>query len=544
MDRSVKHRMRTRQRRAALSAVLALSAALSLGSTASVPAASAQAVSAQQDSADESKRRPVATDRDTPPTVDWHKCAAAWKVGKGWKCGTLETPLDHRNPQKGTLKLAVAKLPATDPSHRIGSLMMNPGGPGGSGIEDADWKGWPLEVTKEVKRRFDLVTYDPRGVGHSTPALDCAQPTPRPRHAQEDDPPEDDDPPESPRTEKEMLAELNDVDDTGAKCVKNAGWLVPYMTTVDNVHDLDRLRQAVGDSKLSYLGISYGNTIGSVYANMHPERVRSLIMHGVVDAKTQMNDAGSYGLSQSVGDEATVRAMLRACDRDPENCAFHGNAEKKFDRLAQHLGDASGSTPFTTWNRFVDLARKVEVPKTAPGAAKSLQSLYEQTFPSAENAFGTKDAEPPENNEDDVLATTDCLDLPRLPKDNGPWLKRFAGARAAAPVFGPGDVVGDIACRDWPDDHRAALPRYTGPWNKLKSPSILVMNQQWDHATPHKWAQNMTKALDQRGMVTIEGFGHGVSTQCSRRWAEDYLLQGKVPTGAAVCKDGDTTPFN
>jgi len=142
-----------------------------------------------------------------------------------------------------------------------------------------------------------------------------------------------------------------------------------------------------------------------------------------------------------------------------------------------------------------------------------------------------------------VADTTDCLDLPRLPKENGPWLTRFARARAGAPIFGPAEILPDITCRDWPDDHRAALPRHTGPWNKLKSP-ILVMNQRWDWSTPLRWAQNMTRALDQRGMVVIEGFEHADSTDCSRRWTQDYLLHGKVPTNIAVCNDGNTTPFS
>ncbi|MFC4494891.1 alpha/beta fold hydrolase [Streptomyces ovatisporus] len=466
-------------------------------------------------------------------------------MGKGWKCGTLDTPLDHRNPQKGTLKLAVAKLPATEPSQRIGSLITNPGGPGGSGIELANSWGWPTNVTKEVRRRFDLVAYDPRGVANSIPELSCSKPTPRGLDAQEDD-----DESNSPRTQSELLDQLKDKDDTGDQCVKNAGWLVPYMTTVDNVHDLDRLRQAVGDSKLSYLGVSYGTTIGSVYANMHPDRVRSLILHSVVDAKTQMNDPGAYSLSEAVGIETAVRAALRACDRDPENCAFHGNAEKKFDRLAQYLGDAHkpAPAPVRTWNRFVDAAEEMDSgsPKQTREAAKHLQSLYEQTFPATKNgaggAVGTEETDRQRRNEDDVLETTDCLDLPRLPKENGPWLTRFARARAESPVFGPAEILTDIACRDWPDDHRAALPRYTGPWNKLKSP-VLVMNHEWDWHTSLKWAQNMTTALDQPGMVVINGFGHGDPTECSRRWTENYLLHGKVPTNVAKCNDGYTRPF-
>ncbi|MET9859800.1 alpha/beta fold hydrolase [Streptomyces smyrnaeus] len=546
MSRTVKHRRPSGRRRGVSRVVLATSALLSLGVTATAPAASAQAAFPQQNASAESTPRPGGTGSGTPPAISWHKCADDWDVGSKWKCGTLETPLDHRDPSKGTLKLAVAKLPAADPKKRIGSLIMNPGGPGGSGIEDADSEGWPTYATSEVTKRFDLVTYDPRGVGHSIPPLNCKQQTPLPRVLQEADSGH-----ESPRTEQEMLDQLNDKDSTGANCVKNAGWLVPYMSTVDNVHDLDRLRRAVGDAKLNYLGISYGTTIGAVYANMYPNRVRSLILHGVVDARTQMNNAAAFSLSEAKGGEKTVKAMLKACDRDAKHCAFHGHAEKKFHRLAHHLGAArsSNAASFDTWNRFVDLAYAFKAPSSAGKAAQGLQRLYEKTFPPAKGTAATKNAapaknNPPENNnEEDVLETTDCLDLPPLPKQNGPWLKRFKKARAEAPVFGPAEVVTDITCRDWPEKYRAALPRHTGPWDRAKTP-ILVMNQQSDWSTPLRWARNMTHALGQRGLVVINGFGHGVPTDCSRRWTQNHLLHSAVPTGTARCDDGNTTPFS
>jgi len=556
-------------RRGALSGVLALSAVLSWGDTGPVQAAVAEAPSGRGHAVRESRQPPAAA-RETPPAVNWHACAPGWKVGRGWRCGTLETPLDHGDPRKGTLKLAVAKLPATEPSQRIGSLLTNPGGPGGSGIDMAKAGGWPTYVTKDVRKRFDLVTYDPRGVGRSSPRLNCAQPTPRPRGAQDDGSEH-----QSPRTVPEMTDQLKEKDGTGAACVKNAGWLVPYMSTADNVHDLDRLRRAVGDAKLSYLGISYGTTIGAVYANMFPQKVRSLVLHSVVDAGTQAADPDAYSLTEAVGGEATARAVLRACDRDPQHCAFHGDAPEKFDRLARRLGDAHPPrpAPFETWNRFVDMAYKVKDPDSAGDAAKDLQKLYEQTFPpgssgssgssrssrrpkssrpsgtsASSRASGatpvrTGAAEPEQRNEDDVLDTTDCLDVPPPPKEQGPWLARFARARSEAPIAGPADIVADIACRDWPDDHRAALPRYTGPWNRLKSP-VLVMNHQWDWGTPLTWARNMTRALGQRGMVAVKGFGHGDPTDCTRRRVEDYLLHGKVPAGFEVCDDGDTTPFS
>ncbi|MBT2440085.1 alpha/beta fold hydrolase [Streptomyces sp. ISL-36] len=459
----------------------------------------------------------------------------------GWQCGTMVTPLDHARPGKETLELAVAKLPAKNAQERIGSLLTNPGGPGGSGIEAAAVGYWERHATEAVRQRFDLVAYDPRGVAHSRPALNCSATTPR---AQQDD---DDGFNPSPRNHREMLEELKEKDQSGANCVKYAGWLVPHMSTVDNVRDLDRLRQAVGDRKLSYLGVSYGTTIGAVYANLYPARVRSMILHGVVDAKTQARDTETYSISDAKGQEYALRAHLYACDRDPQHCAFAGDANAKFDRLAAHLRDTRrpDPAPREEWDRFVDLAwrfgGRAEDESEAQKVARELQELYEETFASSQSTVRTAQAS--KDNEVDVLKTTDCLDTPPLPKDNGPWLEWFHRARAQAPLFGPREALNNKYCRDWPDDFRAAAPRYTGPWNRAQVP-ILLTNQRFDHATPLNWARTMREAMGQRGLVVIHGHGHGEPTQCSISKSEAYLLHGQTPSGEVLCADGDTTPFH
>ncbi|MEV3993953.1 alpha/beta fold hydrolase [Streptomyces sp. NPDC049837] len=475
------------------------------------------------------------------PKVRWHVCPEDWEVGPGWQCGTMTTPLDHAHPGRGTLELAVAKLPAKNPKKRIGSLLTNPGGPGVSGISLANRTGWEAKVNNAVKERFDLVAYDPRGVAHSRPALDCSQTT---SGAQQD---EDDNLSPNPRNRREMIEQLQDKDQSGANCVKKAGRLVPYMSTVDNVRDLDKLRQALGDRKLSYYGISYGTTIGAVYANLYPGRIRSLILHGVVDVNTQMKDTATYSITDAMGQEYALNARLAACDQDPDHCAFAGDAKAKFDRLADHLRNTHRShpAPRQDWDSFVDLARafngdarnKAEVRQ----AAQDLQDLYVEEFGSPQPS--DRAAQTSESNADDVLVATDCLDTPPLPEQTGPWLEWFREARAQAPIFGPAEVLRNKACRDWPDDFRAATPRYTGPWDRAQVP-ILLMNQEFDHSTPLNWARNMRDAMDQRGLVVIDGFGHGIATPCSRSRSEDYLLHGRTPSGEAVCPDGDHTPFH
>ncbi|MGI5347374.1 alpha/beta fold hydrolase [Streptomyces sp. CA-250714] len=514
-------------------------AALAVSATCATALTPATAVEhdAPAESTTRAQGAPVGHSNVSPPRIRWYDaCPKGWKMPQGWKCGAMTTPLDHARPGKGTVELAVAKLPARKPERRVGSLLTNPGGPGGSGIADAANGNWQRYFTGKMRERFDLVAYDPRGVAHSRPALNCAQ---------QDDA---DDYPPHPRTAREMLAELRKKDKSGAGCAKKAGRLVPHMSTVDNVRDLERLRQAVKDRKLNFLGVSYGTTIGAVYANLYPHRVRSMILHGIVDARTQMNNTAAFSITQAQGYAHALRARLHACDKtSKQRCAFTGNAEAKFNRLAAHLGNTHRPRPASRkqWDELLYYASAFignEDELGTRAAAQKLQHLYESTFGSRRpNSRAAQAAQVP-TNEEDVLAATNCLDTPPLPKRHRHWLTWFRQARAQAPLFGPGEVIEKKYCRDWPSKFRAAAPRHTGPWNRARVP-ILLINQRWDQSTPLRWARNMRQAMGQRGLVIIHGHWHGVPTNCSRAKSEAYLLHRTAPTGEEVCPDGDSKPF-
>ena len=203
-------------------------------------------------------------------TIGWSKCYA--KQGP-FQCGTVQVPLDYDSPNGATISLAVIRLQATDPAHRIGSLLLNPGGPGGSGVDYVLGAG-PFLYTDEVRARFDLVGFDPRGIARST-ALRCFgndrqwAPLFLPIAF-----------PSNPAEEQLWMdADLY----LDSACAQRGGRIADHMSTANVARDLDVLRQAVGDAKLNYAGVSYGTFLGQTYANMFPNRIRTMIIDGVLD---------------------------------------------------------------------------------------------------------------------------------------------------------------------------------------------------------------------------------------------------------------------
>ncbi|UZN02356.1 alpha/beta fold hydrolase [Cellulomonas sp. S1-8] len=211
-------------------------------------------------------------DRVPTPDPHWADCSEA--AGTTAECGTVDLPLDYDHPRRGTTRVALLRIPATDPQARIGTLFLNPGGPGGSGVDMA--ADAPAFLPPEVLARFDVVGFDPRGVGYSA-SIRCFADA----QAQSD----------AlggmfvafPTTEEETSAYLTSADALGRACSTTGAPLSASMSTAEVARDLDVLRRAAGDERLSYLGFSYGSVLGQVYANLFPDRFRALAIDGVVD---------------------------------------------------------------------------------------------------------------------------------------------------------------------------------------------------------------------------------------------------------------------
>src|SRR5215210_6210222 len=276
--------------------------------------------------ADESAAAPPSKSK-----IGWSSCSQSFGP---FECGTVQVPLDYDEPAGAVISIALVRLPATDPAHRIGSLLLNPGGPGGSGVDFALGAG-PFLFTDEVRARFDLVGFDPRGIARST-ALRCFG-TPRqwgPLFT----------PFAFPLTPEEeevwITSDLYLVD----ACAQRGGRIVDHMSTANVARDLDVLRQAVGDAKLTYYGVSYGSFLGQTYANLFPNSFRTLVIDGVLDPIAWVNQGGaipfSTRLRSSAGAIATLNEFFRLCDEGGEdNCAFAPDSAERYAALAEKLLD-------------------------------------------------------------------------------------------------------------------------------------------------------------------------------------------------------------
>ncbi|NIS72483.1 MAG: alpha/beta fold hydrolase, partial [Proteobacteria bacterium] len=214
----------------------------------------------------------VPTPLSAAPEIQWKDCPPAY--GPGFDCGALDVPLDYDDPDGQTIAIELVRLPAANPQSRLGTIFLNPGGPGGSGVFFVLDVGSSL-FSDEVRARFDLIGFDPRGIHRSEP-LQCF-PTPwKASSVSTLSWP-------FPLTREERLARQKADNQLARACEQNGGEILRHMTTVDVARDLDLLRQAVGDEYLNYAGYSYGSFLGNVYANLFPDRVRAVFIDAVVD---------------------------------------------------------------------------------------------------------------------------------------------------------------------------------------------------------------------------------------------------------------------
>jgi pimeloyl-ACP methyl ester carboxylesterase len=456
-------------------------------------------------------------------SISWQGCNVSGVPGAGMKCANLQVPVNYSDPGGRKITLALSEVPATAPaSQQLGDLLVNPGGPGASGRSLA--ASVATGLSSSVARRYNIIGFDPRGVGASVPALTCEPDFFSGVRANY-----------IPASGGAEQALENRARTYAADCEKRFGWLLPYMTTKDVARDVDSIRSALGQSKISYYAFSYGTYIGEVYATMFPSRIKRMVLDSTVDPQgvwyTDNIDQdyafqgrqeaffawmakydSSYGLGRTAAQVQTAYYTAR-------------------NKLLAHPIDGSNGRPLIGGDELDDtfllggyddelwpgLAQALSA-YLLQGSASSLVSQYEENGAQNENEFA-------------VYNAVQCSDV-AWPRNWSQWNSDTRKVYATAPFEAWDNAWYNAACAYWP---------VQGPSQPVKIganglPGILMLQGTLDAATPYAGAQVAHSDLPTAKMVVVAGGGnHGQSLEspadnCVQNYLNNYLASGALPT--------------
>jgi pimeloyl-ACP methyl ester carboxylesterase len=466
--------------------------------------------------------------------LHWKSCSP----GSRLQCASLKVPLNYQQPSGRQITLALSRIPATAPaSQRQGALLVNPGGPGGSGLSLASFVAGGL--SKSVASQYDIIGFDTRGTGSSVPALHC-DPSffagPRPDYI-----------PASQAAEQVLVGRARSY---AADCQKKYGWLLPYMTTRDIARDLDSIRVALHQQKISYFAYSYGTYIGQVYATLFPHRVRRMVLDSTVDpagvwyADNLTQDYAFQGRIQAFFAWAAVRAGTYRLGSTAAAVSQAWHAARA--RLAAHpisgsSGPAVGADEFDDTflpggydDQYWPLLAGALSAYLHGGVTSGLLRLYQQAGKQNENEFA-------------VYNAVECSDV-AWPRHWATWDADTRKVFAAAPYEAWDNTWFNAACAFWPV-HGPARPMKI---NGAGLPGVLMLQGTLDAATPFAGAKVARRALPSARMVVVTGGGnHGQSladppNACVNGYLNRYLATGALPasTGlvSATCPAGPAPP--
>jgi pimeloyl-ACP methyl ester carboxylesterase len=479
----------------------------------------------------ESKPAPAGAD-----AITWNSCGAeALKLnpnlprGLTVQCGTLAVPQDWRTAKDGkdpdgkTFDLALMRIRSDKQHNRIGSILTNPGGPGGSGVEFLPFLAGEVAPLLE---RFDLIGFDPRGVGRSKPAVECISDADLDAtFGYEPDPVSD--------QSFQGIVALNRKIAEG--CQAQMSSQLELFSTEQAAKDMDALRASLGDEKLTYLGFSYGTLLGAVYAELFPTHIRAMVLDGAVDPQESFQDSSE---GQALGFERAFTNFTAWCAQTPSKCPIAPDARAAVNTALHNAAvnpvkgsDGRSATPGWVFYAVIRaLYRKEYWPIMAQAIADLNKGNARYTFLLADD-YASRDENGHYDNLFDANVAINCIDT-----DKYPTVEDVRGLqsqwRAKYPLFGGPMAAGLITCSVWPAKKD---PYPVGP--AKGAPPIVVVGTKGDPATPYESAQKLADMLGTGTVVTYEGEGHTAypDTNCIRKAVDDYLINLKVPDKGISC---------
>ncbi|MFE9765037.1 alpha/beta hydrolase [Streptomyces sp. NPDC005808] len=506
-----------------LAATALLVSACSSGS--STTAATADAVLAALPSSTPSTLAPYYGQKLT-----WRTCGVP-----GFECATMKAPLDYAKPASGDVRLAVSRKKATGPGKSLGSLLVNPGGPGGSAVgylQAYAGIGYPAEV----RARYDMVAVDPRGVARSEP-VECLTGREMDTYTQTDSTPDD---------EQETDQLVDAYKQFAEGCGQRSAGLLRHVSTVEAARDMDVLRAVLGDKKLTYVGASYGTFLGATYAGLFPDRVGRLVLDGAMDPSLS---ARKLTEGQTAGFETAFQSFAKDCVGQSD-CPL-GGAGTSADQVGKNLkaffqqldaapipaGDADGrelGEALATTGVIAAMYDEAAWPQLREALTSAMKEKDGAGLLSLSDGYYERDADGRYANLMYANAAVNCLDLPAAFSRPDQVEEALPSFEKASPVFGEGLAWASLNCAYWP-------VKPTGEPHRIEAKGaapILVVGTTRDPATPYPWAQGLASQLSSATLLTYVGDGHtayGRGSDCIDSTINRYLLQGTPSTKGKRC---------
>ena len=455
--------------------------------------------------------------------LDWSAC------NDGFECATFNVPIDYANPADGAMQISAIRKLATGTA--LGSLVLNPGGPGGSGIEYTTYADYVVSDT--LRENFDIVGFDPRGVGQSTP-VECLNDAQTEEYIALDGSPDD-------QTEIDQAQAMSEL--FAKSCAENSPDIYRFVDTISATRDIDILRALLGDEKLNWLGKSYGTFLGATYADLFPDRVGRMLLDGALDP-TLTNEQLSYG--QAIGFELALARFVDDC-ATKSDCPLSASGAAGISEVSDLLIELDANPVILDDGRLFTQAmgtlgvvgslydKQYGWPELRTNLGLAFDGDFSGLATSVDFYTGRQSDGSFKDNSNDAIAAVNCLDRPDRATTKQ-TVELASKWKQDAPNFGEFLAWSNISCSYWQAEATGVPKKITAPG----TPTILVVGTVNDPATPYAWSQGLAAQLSKGVLLTLDGDGHTAyyqGSKCIDKVVDNFYLTGEAESGI-ICTDG------